>query len=201
MEGPGGASPGVGAQTPEPGGLEPRASRKGLVCLPGAGPPILPRQPRRGLIPSRPQSPVRPCAAERKEIHVGKGGRVLRAGSSCPESLLLSCRERGRWWGAETPGCFRCLCIVVGGRGRARCPLPVSAPRVLLFSLRDVVKGTCLLLLSPARLWYCSREAVGGRTSPGGVRLMNFRGKRAGRSCLGQTQPYFWNWTRESGRW
>ena len=129
------------------------------------------------------------------------GGGVLRAGSSCPESLLLSCRERGRLWGAETPGCFRCLCIVVGGRGRARCPLPVSAPRVLLFSLRDVVKGTCLLLLSPSRLWYCSREAVGGRTSPGGVRLMNFRGKRAGRSCLGQTQPYFWNWTRESGRW
>lgn len=69
--------------------------------------------------PFRPQSPVRPCAAERKAIP--RGRRVLRAGSSCPESLLLSCRER-EVVGCRDPGLLSAFPVFVSwwepGAGR-----------------------------------------------------------------------------------
>ena len=80
------------------------------------------------------QTPVSSATLRCGEGGDPRGRRVLRAGVQLPrKSASLLQRERG--CGVQRPRtafCFPCLCIVVGARGRARCPLPVSAPRVLL---------------------------------------------------------------------
>lgn len=92
---------------------------------------------RRDLVPHPPapdpawsdpfQTPLSSATLRSGEGEDPRGRGLLRAGSSCIQSLPLLVSV-----GCRDPGfcCSRCLCIAVGAR--ASCPLPVPAPRVLL---------------------------------------------------------------------
>lgn len=135
---------GVGVQTPELGVVQPRASKEGLECLPGAG-HHPPPQPWRGLIPSRPLSNPTRRSGEGEDP---RGRRTLRIRSSCIESRLplaewgVGCRALGysvfvRWWEL----------------GSGEFSFARSCSRDFMFSVRDVV-DVHACCYSPSRLLY-----------------------------------------------